>query len=156
MTTGDPIPESSKSEVIDLSDPNSICDPLPNYPLGMASGFGGLVDGNTPLLCSGFSESQFENYVHEECFTFSEGEWKLIGKVNFGRWYGGSVVLDNSVLWLTGGTNMAVPFKSTEYVSADGTITLGPNMPEPIDEHCSVNLDQGRSMLITGIYLPNL
>ena len=42
------------------------------------------------------------------------------------------------------------PFKSTEYVSADGTITMGPNMPEPIDEHCSVNLDEGRSMLITG------
>ena len=42
------------------------------------------------------------------------------------------------------------PFKSTEYVSADGTITMGPDMPEPIDEHCSVNLDEGRSMLITG------
>ena len=50
----------------------------------------------------------------------------------------------------TGGTNLVAPFKSTEYVSADGTITMGPNMPEPIDEHCSVNLDEGRSMLITG------
>ena len=43
-------------------------------PLGMASGFGGLVDGNTPLLCSGYSPSQNENYVHDECFIFSEGE----------------------------------------------------------------------------------
>ena len=34
MTTGDPIPEGSKSEVIDLSDPDNICDPLPDYPLG--------------------------------------------------------------------------------------------------------------------------
>ena len=51
---------------------------------------------------------------------------------------------------LTGGTNLVAPFKSTEYVSSDGTITMGPNMPEPIDEHCSVNLDEGRSMLITG------
>ena len=61
-----------------------------------------LVDGNTPLLCSGYSPSQNENYVHDECFIFSEGEWKLIGKVNSGRWYGGSLVLDNSKLWLTG------------------------------------------------------
>ena len=74
VTTGDPIPEGSKSEVIDLSDPENVCESLPNYPLGMASGFGGLVDGNTPLLCSGYSPSQNENYVHDECFIFSEGE----------------------------------------------------------------------------------
>ena len=108
MTTGDPIPESSKSEVIDLSDPENVCESLPNYPLGMASGFGGLVDGNTPLLCSGYSPSQNENYVHDECFIFSEGEWKLIGKVNSGRWYGGSLVLDNSKLWLTGAVYILV------------------------------------------------
>ena len=82
--------------------------------------------------------------------TSREGEWKLIGKVNFGRWYGGSLVLDNSILWLTGGTNLVAPFKSTEYVKADGTITIGPNLPEPIDEHCSVMLDESRSMIITG------
>ena len=60
------------------------------------------------------------------------------------------VLLFNLNTVLTGGTNLVAPFKSTEYVSADGTITMGPNMPEPIDEHCSVNLDEGRSMLITG------
>ena len=91
-------------------------------------------------------------HANNNCFEFesSEGEWKLIGKVNFGRWYGGSLVLDNSILWLTGGTNLIAPFKSTEYVKADGSITIGPDMPEPIDEHCSVNLDESRSMIITG------
>ena len=67
-----------------------------------------------------------------------------------------ATLLSNLYTVLTGGTNLVAPFKSTEYVSADGTITMGPNMPEPIDEHCSVNLDEGRSMLITGetqIYL---
>ena len=54
------------------------------------------------------------------------------------------------MLWLTGGTNLVAPFKSTEYVKADGTITIGPNLPEPIDEHCSVMLDESRSMIITG------
>ena len=37
VTTGDPIPEGSKSEVIDLSDPENVCEPLPNYPLGKLS-----------------------------------------------------------------------------------------------------------------------
>ena len=83
--------------------PNSSTEPnVRSVTIGMASGFGGLLDGNTPLLCSGYSPSQNENYVHDECFIFSEGEWKLIGKVNSGRWYGGSLVLDNSKLWLTG------------------------------------------------------
>ena len=60
------------------------------------------------------------------------------------------LLLSNIYTVFKGGTNLVAPFKSTEYVSADGTITMGPNMPEPIDEHCSVSLDEGRSMLITG------
>ena len=77
MTTGDPIPEGSKSEVIDLSDPENVCEPLPNYPLGMASGFGGLGAKYLVFISSRsvktrkLSFAQFVYFLRKVCIFFS-------------------------------------------------------------------------------------
>ena len=101
------------------------------------------------LVCGGFS-FDIGDYALRECYTIGSDENKYFASLIRGRWYGGTLVLNNSVLWITGGTNLVAPYKSTEYVYPDGTVTYGPDLPEPMDEHCSVHLNQTHSMFISG------
>ena len=71
VATGDPTPVCTKTEVIDLMDANNICETLGDYPLEMASGFGGLLNGNLPVLCGGFNPD-IEGYVLRECYALTE------------------------------------------------------------------------------------
>ena len=71
VATGDPTPVCTKTEVIDLIDANNICETLGDYPLEMASGFGGLLNGNLPVLCGGFNPD-IEGYVLRECYALTE------------------------------------------------------------------------------------
>ena len=77
--------------------------------------------------------------------------------LSYGRWYAGSVVLDsdlgeNSLLWITGGTGTGgwIVLQNSEYVYSDGTVMMGPELPEHIDEHCAVNVNKTHTLLITG------
>ena len=57
------------SEVIDLLDPEAICEPLTDYPVNIEDAFGGLLHGNIPIICGGQSMSGF--YQNMQCHTIS-------------------------------------------------------------------------------------
>jgi hypothetical protein len=44
---------SVKSEVIDLEDASNICQNLEDYPFGVFSAVGGLLNQGDPLVCGG-------------------------------------------------------------------------------------------------------
>ena len=67
------------SEVIDLLDPETICEPLPDYPVNIEDAFGGLLHGNIPMICGGQSRSGF--YQNMQCHTISSNSIS-IGKYN--------------------------------------------------------------------------
>lgn len=147
VATGDPTWLATKSEVIDLEDFDNDCDNVADYPIEMASGFAGLLDNSMPLICSGFNPDA-GGYALDECYVL--GQEGVFANVATARWYGGSLVLNNSILWITGGTNLKGVLKSTEYIDSSGQVWPGPDLPERMDEHCSVSLNSTHSMLISG------
>ena len=70
MATGDPTFEAKKTEVIDISDANNICDSLGDYPLEAASGFGGILNG-MPVSCGGFNPD-IDGYALKDCYKLEE------------------------------------------------------------------------------------
>ena len=67
------------SEVIDLLDPEAICEPLPDYPVNIEDAFGGLLHGNIPIICGGQSMSGF--YQNMQCHTISSDS------ISIGKFY---------------------------------------------------------------------
>ena len=55
MVTGTPIEDAQYSEVIDLLDSNSKCQPLMDFPIQAYSATGGLLQNNQPLICGGYN-----------------------------------------------------------------------------------------------------
>ena len=54
MVTGTPIEDAQYSEVIDLLEPDSKCQPLMDFPIQAYSATGGLLQ-NKPLICGGYN-----------------------------------------------------------------------------------------------------
>ena len=66
------------------------------------------------------------------------------------RGYAASIVLDDNILWVTGGYSGAFYLASTEYVTVTGTM-LGPNLPQALVDHAMVAINKTCSMVIGGI-----
>jgi len=58
---------------LDQSDPDLLCDRLPDLPHGMQSATGQLYNGITPTICGGY---------YCECNQFVNGTWNLIASMN--------------------------------------------------------------------------
>ena len=71
VATGDPTWLCTKTEIIDLENPDNVCDNIADYPIEMASGFGGLLNGNMPLICSGFNPD-VGGYSLDECHVLGQ------------------------------------------------------------------------------------
>ena len=55
MVTGTPIEDAQYSEVIDLLDSDSKCQPLMDFPIQAYSATGGLLQNKKPLICGGYN-----------------------------------------------------------------------------------------------------
>ena len=55
VVTGTPIEDAQYSEVIDLLDPQAVCQPLMDFPIQAYSATGGLLQNNFPLICGGYN-----------------------------------------------------------------------------------------------------
>ena len=87
---------------------------------------GGLI-GDTPLICGGENIYGFEG---DECYSIIGQTSVFITKMSFPRDRAASIVIDERMLWITGGglwseiNNGADwgPSKTSEYVNLDGSI----------------------------------
>ena len=53
MVTGYPVQNGQHAEVLDLLNPEAVCDPLPSINKLISFGSGGLIHDNFPLICGG-------------------------------------------------------------------------------------------------------
>ena len=68
--------------------------------------------------------------------------------MSVGREFAASIVLNDKILWVTGGSNGGI-LASTEYVTVTGTIP-GPNLPMGLMIHAMVAINSTCSMVIGG------
>ena len=112
-----------KSEILDISDQKKFqCADWVDYPIGVYGATGGLV-GQVPVICGGWSSG----YI-DDCYKVTGNKAVFLGKMKTKRYAAASVVLKNTVLWVTGGKDGIYDsslLSSTEFIHLNGTISNG-------------------------------
>ena len=106
---------------------------------------GALVDGK-PLICGG------DDAKNDECYMITKSSTSFISKMNTKRAYAASVVLNNNILWVLGGSDgLFSHLSSTEYIQIGIGSSTGPELPLAWHaRHAMVALNQSTVMLIGG------
>ena len=74
-----------------------MCNNWPDLPISVNGDTGGLI-GNTVIICGGHDGS----YV-DECYSLTSEKATLVTHMSVGRQYAASVVINDNILWVTGG-----------------------------------------------------
>ena len=109
------------------------CSQWPSLPFQQWRATGGLL-GNTPVVCGGEK--------NDECYSMTQRDVKLITRMSFKRKDAASIVINDTILWVTGGeSNEFEVLSSSEYITFNSS-SPGPDLPFQIDGHemISVNL----------------
>ena len=125
VTTGYPYENGSHSEMINLANPNVTCSPPPNYTIKVERAFSGLINlfgtlhnFTLPLICGGMYRNYSNSDYYEgqtDCYIL--GDDKIVAQLLQPRSAGASVVLNNNILWITGGLVKSMHYtKTTEFV----------------------------------------
>ena len=92
------------------------------------------------MVCGGW-----DNHVH----SIGKDESKFFGKLNGARKHAASVMFNEKMLWVTGGTGNG-QLKSTEFMTEDGKNFSGPDLPLALSGHAIVALNSSVFILIGG------
>ena len=135
-------------EVIDVNDPSKSCQNLASLPDDMPVEYGwhprgGFVDGKL-ILCSSASS--------KPCYHTEDGKsWTKTADLALKRELAAGVVIDgdSDKLFIIGGSNNP----GTEFISADGTVSVGPNIygeNDVVAGNCAVALENGEILILGG------
>ena len=77
--------------------------------------------------------------------------WSFLTELNFKRSGAASVEVDDK-LFVTGGLNNRIrgDMKSTEFISLEGDVSVGPDLPSPRSGHCMIKLPSGKMIILGG------
>ena len=129
-----------KSEIVDLSISGNYHCPYWIDPISTWGATGGLL-GTTPIVCGG---------IHWGCHTITKRESDEIAWMITSRIFAASVVINDDVLWISGGEDSNYDLlSSSEFIQLDG-ITQGPDLPMALKHHAMINMNDGRTMVIGG------
>ena len=104
----------TKSEILDFSEENNFqCFDWFDYPIGIFRVVGGLI-GNIAVICGGNSGDR-----NDECYEVTSNKVVPFGKMTTKRSGAASVVINNDVLWITGGFNLS----STDFKNEGSSTT---------------------------------
>ena len=78
-----------------------------------------------------------------------EKSWTFLTKMNSKRDNVAAVEVNNK-LFVAGGYNGDDELSSTEFISSEGMVTAGPDLPSPRSSHCMTKLPSGRIVFIGG------
>ena len=134
------------SEIADLTvKGGNMCNNWPDFPIGVSRATGGLI-GDTVIICGGFAGS----FV-DECYSLTSEKATLVTHLSVARHLPASIVLNDNILWVTGGYNLTYNYgeylASTVYVRMTGTM-LGPDLPMGLNKHAMVAINSTCSMVI--------
>ena len=128
-----------------------MCNNWPAFPIGVfgARATGGLI-GDTVIICGG-SDS-------DECYSLTSEKATLVTHMSVGRTDAASIVINDNILWVTGGRfdygGLSPGLASTEYVTVIETM-LGPDLPfvlynHGLYNHAIVAINRTCSLVIGG------
>ena len=128
----------------------NMCKNWPNFPISLSQRATGGFIGNTVMICGGSMDAGL-NAV-DECYSLTSEKRTLITHMSVGRMNAASIVLSDTILWVTGGIygdNFGNILASTEKVTTTGTMH-GPDLPIALSYHAMVALNSAVSMVIGG------
>ena len=120
-----------------------MCNNWPDFPISVFGATGGLI-GDTLIICGGTVIGTGFN----DCYTLTSEEATLFTHMSVGRWAAASIVINDNILWVTGGSN-GVGLASSEYVRMTGVMS-GPDLPMARYGHAMVSINRTFSMVIGG------
>ena len=142
VTTGYPYENGSHSEMINLANSNVTCSSPPNYTIKVERAFSGLINlfgtlhnFTLPLICGGMYRNYSNSDYYEgqtDCYIL--GDDKIVAQLLQPRSAGASVVLNNNVLWITGGLVKSMHYtKTTEFVRLNQPTIQGAHLKSNVD-----------------------
>jgi len=144
IVTGGPYPK--KTKIIDLKENKLVCF-LPDFPIQMAYGVGGIVDGEIPMICGGWNGRT----IFKMCFKLVDKTWKEAGILESGKTVemgSGNIIINGSLL-LSGGYAGSRSDK-TQLMDSSNSIKELKGMPIAISGHCNVMLNSSHLLIIGG------
>ena len=86
-----------------------------------------------------------------QCFIYNKDKgWSQLSKMNQGRYGGASMPIDGGMIIIGGYNEYEDILKSSQIVFANGSITEGPELPEPISGHCLAYDKKDDVFFVTG------
>jgi hypothetical protein len=120
-----------------------MCNNWPNFPFSVEGATGGLI-GNTVMVCGGYDKI---SYV-DKCYSLTSQGKTLVTHMSLGKMDAASIVLNDNILWVTGGYNYFYQIP-TEYVTMTGTMP-GPDLPKGLSDHAMVAINSTCTMVAGG------
>ena len=143
ITTGYPDSSARKTEVVDVVNGDTCADladfPLPNY---------GAVGGNilgTPVVCGGY----FSGYL-QTCYKFINNGWQQFASMKEKRGQAAGIIYKNK-FHVFGGFDGSSRLKTSEFISIDGGVGYGPELPEAVWRHAITSINSTTSLLSGGL-----
>ena len=131
---------------MDLLNPNAKYELLANNAPRVNWATGGLLQ-NSPIVCGGRDEQNYSR-ISKDCVVIGqpEMEMKMIEK----REDAASVALDQSTLWIVGGSNGWNDLNSTEFIKLGQPSVKGRDLPFTIRYHSMIQYDEKSIYIIGG------
>ena len=152
ITTGAPYENGKKSEVIDLFNPNAKCQLMTDFPKQVTDATGGLIESSVPLICGGYSPlEEGAKYIgnQKQCWYMID-EFAYAIDLIHDRHFSSSVILNNDVLWITGG-NTPLSTNSSEFVRLNRPSEIGPALPLNLNGHCMTKINDTHVIITGGV-----
>ena len=131
---------------MDLLNPKTKYQLLANNVPRVEFATGGLLQ-NSPIVCGG-RDGQFK--VSQDCVVIGQQpEMKMIEKR---QWAASVVLLDQSTLWIVGGTDERYnDLRTTEFIKLGQPSVKGPDLPFTISNHSMIQYDEKSIYIIGGV-----
>ena len=137
-------PDSTKSEIIDLADPNAKCKPWADYPLAVNSSVGQMI-GDKVVICGGYGSKG----PVDKCYKVGPESVEAMPNLSTPKYYSSGGVLNESLV-VTGGFEGKKQLDKTEYISGREQQN-GVNIPMKSRNHCVIQVNEDE-LLHTGGY----
>ena len=150
ISTGYPSTNATKTEVIVLDDSNILCEDLEDFPMEIGAGIGAKL-ASTSIFCGGILSYNESYYSSDKCFKYTKGGWQHFATMVQRRVNAAGIVYNNA-LHIFGGYDYDTftTLQSSEIINEDGSSTLGPQLPIPIQSHAIASINSTVSILTGG------
>ena len=153
VATGVPYANGRKVEVIDLDNPSKTCILSADFPYGLENAVGGFTSSG-PMICSGYYSGSSRS---ADCYSLrSNGQFVKISELTMDtpRSSASSIVTEDGKLMISGGRTKVGRLADTEIINVPESKTEnGFELPNGINEHCSVLINATTVMVLGGYYV---